>query len=210
MYFYKFIADVLRGDRPREESDTLGCLYPSSEPIRHSSPSGAWGGLSALEKCQMRLGIASQLAQVLREQVFEELHLTTSAGVSVNKLLSKMVASANKPNKQTVLVPTYHVLGQVLSTDMPIQKVPGIGFSATRRWNECGVNTAAELFEAVTAPSAAVVEKMSKKEIARAAELCTAKDSEMVKPSGAPKSIGAEVLILSVLALPDSYQYSYA
>ena len=66
------------------------------------------------------------IAGELREKILAEDHrLTVSAGVSYNKLLSKLSGGLNKPNNQTVLGPAG--LPSVLRTEMAVTRIPGIG-----------------------------------------------------------------------------------
>ena len=135
---------------------------------------------------------AHRHSERLRAVIKDELGLTTSAGISVNKLLAKLVASENKPNMQTVLLPTATALSQVLPSQLAVQRIPGIGFSATRRWNTFGVTTCLQLWLAAHTPTPEIHAEFSSKELELAAYLSAGLDSEGVKSSGAPKSIGAE------------------
>jgi len=53
--------------------------------------------------CDQRVKTGSGIASDMRKAIFEELGLTTCAGVSYNKVLAKIVGSQNKPNQQTTL-----------------------------------------------------------------------------------------------------------
>ncbi|WBW73299.1 mitotic cohesin N-acetyltransferase/DNA polymerase eta Eso1 fusion protein [Schizosaccharomyces osmophilus] len=46
---------------------------------------------------------AARIVKAIRDDIFESLHYTCSAGVSFNPMLAKLVSSRNKPNKQAVL-----------------------------------------------------------------------------------------------------------
>ena len=48
---------------------------------------------------------ATILAHKIRVQIFEELHLTASAGVSFNKFIAKVASDFNKPNGLTTIPP---------------------------------------------------------------------------------------------------------
>lgn len=52
-----------------------------------------------------RLSLASQFAQYLREIIFDRTEMTLSAGVSHNKLLSKLIGGFNKPDGLSCFVP---------------------------------------------------------------------------------------------------------
>ncbi|XP_026683726.1 uncharacterized protein LOC113469904 [Diaphorina citri] len=55
--------------------------------------------------CTTRLIIGSHIAHDIRHELLQTFHLTLSAGISYNKLLSKLVGSQHKPNQQTVIFP---------------------------------------------------------------------------------------------------------
>jgi len=75
-----------------------------------------------------RLQIAMHLAKHFRDSIADELGFTSSAGVSTNKLLSKLVSSVHKPDKQTLLVPGFEKL---FLSDMEIGKLPGLGYKSS-------------------------------------------------------------------------------
>ena len=60
----------------------------------------------------------------LRQNVKEKTGFTLSAGISRNKMLSKLVSGKNKPNKQTVL-PSHAVAN--LLRDLPLRDMNGFG-----------------------------------------------------------------------------------
>jgi len=88
---------------------------------------------------ELRLRVASHLAQYLRHQLEEQKGYTSTVGISTNKLLSKLVGNVHKPKNQTTLCPPY------LSTDgedgnvvkfmdaHDIRKVPGLGFKLSQQ-----------------------------------------------------------------------------
>ena len=55
--------------------------------------------------------------------------LSSSAGISVSKLLAKLVSSEHKPNQQTVFLPTPDRLSQLLPDDALVQRLPGLAVS---------------------------------------------------------------------------------
>lgn len=93
----------------------------------------------------IRLQWASQICRRVRRAILDRVGLTTSGGISTSKLLSKMVASRNKPDLQTVFVPTPHNLAVLMPPDLPVRKVSGIGRAAARRLSSIGITTIGEL-----------------------------------------------------------------
>ena len=82
----------------------------------------------------LRLCLGSHLARHLRHQLEHEQGYTCTAGISTNKLISKLVGSLNKPNGQTTLLPPYkpdvnhggsNVIDFIDGHD--VGKIPGIG-----------------------------------------------------------------------------------
>ena len=68
--------------------------------------------------------IGSRIAQEIRDQLRKDLNLTSSAGISYNKLLAKLCGSYRKPNDQTVLFAS-NVL--TFMDNLEMKKIPGIG-----------------------------------------------------------------------------------
>jgi DNA polymerase-4 len=80
-----------------------------------------------------RINSASKIARLIREQIYSEVGLTASAGISINKFLAKTASDINKPNGQKTILPN-----EVISflEQLPIQKFYGIGkVTATKMYN---------------------------------------------------------------------------
>ena len=60
-----------------------------------------------LDVTKNKLGIKSavKIARLVQEDIWQELHLTTSTGVSYNKFLAKMASDYQKPHGLTVILP---------------------------------------------------------------------------------------------------------
>ena len=67
---------------------------------------------------------ATRVAQTIREQIREELHLTASAGVAPNKFLAKIASDWRKPDGLFVIKPE-DVDDFLLS--LPVRRLPGVG-----------------------------------------------------------------------------------
>ena len=86
----------------------------------------------------LRLRLGAHLARFLRQKL-EERGFTATVGISVNKLLSKIVGSLHKPNAQTTLLPPYNATAHKASTvnlildALEINKIPGIGFKLCQK-----------------------------------------------------------------------------
>ncbi|KAF8466243.1 hypothetical protein BDZ91DRAFT_763353 [Kalaharituber pfeilii] len=114
--------------------------YPSSDTIDlqpeiqdHSGDSLEYSQCSTSDNpsshLYKRLFLAVHLSHYLRTQIHNIFNYTSSAGISTSKLTSKLVGSVNKPNKQTLLIPsaTQHFLDT-----HEIGKVPGIGYKTAQ------------------------------------------------------------------------------
>ena len=64
---------------------------------------------------------ATQVAREIRARIWQETHLTASAGISFNKFLAKMASDQNKPNGQFVITPE---VAPAFVEALPIGKVP--------------------------------------------------------------------------------------
>lgn len=88
-----------------------------------------------------RLAHGAMIASAIRKRVLEECSFTMSAGISVNKLLSKFASASNKPNKQTI-VPLCSVSN--LLRNVPLAKLRGLGGKLGKDVETFGVTTAGE------------------------------------------------------------------
>ena len=85
---------------------------------------------------------ATLLAQEIRQRIFDEVGLTASAGISVNKFVAKIASDFNKPNGQKTVRPD-----EVLSflEELPIRKFYGVGKVTTEKMYQLGIYTGVEL-----------------------------------------------------------------
>lgn len=85
---------------------------------------------------------ATLLAEEIRLRIFNELGLTASAGISINKFVAKIASDFNKPNGQKTVNPD-EVL-DFLSV-LPIRKFYGVGKVTTEKMYQLGIFTGLEL-----------------------------------------------------------------
>ena len=100
---------------------------------------------------ELRLRLGSHLANHLRGRLEREIGYTATVGISVNKLLSKLIGNEFKPNAQTTLLPPYNGgiptnLSNVLTflDKHDIGKIPGIGFKISQKLRELVLGRPAE------------------------------------------------------------------
>jgi DNA polymerase-4 len=85
---------------------------------------------------------ATLLAQEIRLRILNEVGLTASAGISVNKFVAKIASDFNKPNGQKTVNPE-----EILSflEVLPIRKFYGVGKVTTEKMYQLGIFTGLEL-----------------------------------------------------------------
>lgn len=205
--YYSELSDGLRRfvecwtDGAAVERLGLDELFVDASELVQRSESGPLGHVidgeadEAFEATYRRqLWAGSRLAADLRRAILEHVGLTTSAGISTNKLLAKVVCSRHKPNDQTTLVPTDRAVRRVLHDDFALAKVPGIGCATRRR---LGCDTIGELRARWTAGSLAAAEALL---------LCSGIDESPVRPSGRPLTVGVEESFWARPLLPEGLE----
>lgn len=85
---------------------------------------------------------ATLIAKEIRERIFNEVGLTASAGISVNKFVAKIASDYNKPNGQKTVNPE-DVLGFLEQLD--IRKFFGIGKVTAEKMYQKGIFTGKDL-----------------------------------------------------------------
>lgn len=87
---------------------------------------------------------AVKIAKMIQYDIWEELHLTASAGVSYNKFLAKIASDIEKPRGLTVILP--EEAEEVLSS-LPVDKFYGVGKKSVEKLHEMGVYTGQDLLK---------------------------------------------------------------
>lgn len=85
---------------------------------------------------------ATQIAQDIKQKIFDATHLTASAGVSFNKFLAKIASDQNKPNGIFVVKP--RVAEQFVET-LPIERFFGVGKVTAKLMHQLGIKTGWDL-----------------------------------------------------------------
>ncbi|XP_012235758.1 DNA polymerase iota [Linepithema humile] len=137
--------------------------------------------------CHTRLMIGSKIAAEIRNRIYEELHLTCSAGIAHNKLLAKLAGSINKPNQQTLVFPCS---GPMLLTAVgSVSKIPGVGQKTTELLLSNNIKTVDDLRRI---PLENLELKIGVDLARRLKDNAEGIDETAVKPSGKKQSIGLE------------------
>lgn len=85
---------------------------------------------------------ATLLAQEIRLRIFNEVGLTASAGISVNKFVAKIASDYNKPNGQKTVNPDEVI---AFLEQLPIQKFYGVGKVTAEKMFQLGIFTGLDL-----------------------------------------------------------------
>lgn len=88
------------------------------------------------------LGSATAVAEAIRREIREEIHLTASAGVAPNKLLAKIASDWRKPDGLFVIRP--HQVEAFL-LPLPVAKIHGVGKVMQGKLAALGIETVADL-----------------------------------------------------------------
>ena len=88
--------------------------------------------------------LAMDIAKEIRQAIWDELHLTASAGVSCNKLLAKIASDFRKPNGLTVVHPQRI---QAFLQHLPVENLWGVGPKTKQKMYDLMVHTCGQLRE---------------------------------------------------------------
>nr|ELR5252759.1 DNA polymerase IV [Providencia rettgeri] len=138
-----------------------------------------------LTDCSQLHGSATLIAEAIRQQIFDELQLTASAGIAPIKFLAKIASDMNKPNGQFVITPQN--IDQFILT-LPLRKIPGVGKVTAQKLADMGLTTCADVqnYDVVT-----LIKSMGK--FGQVLwERCHGIDERPVNPDRLRKSVGVE------------------
>lgn len=97
-----------------------------------------------LDVTENKLGIRSavKIAKLIQYDIWNELQLTASAGVSYNKFLAKIASDMEKPKGLTLILPED---AQRILANLPIEKFYGVGKKTVNRLHEMNIYTGQDL-----------------------------------------------------------------
>ena len=128
---------------------------------------------------------ATLIAREIRKRIFEELGLTASAGISINKFIAKVASDYNKPNGQKTVNPEEVI--QFLE-ELEIRKFYGVGKVTAEKMYKLGIFTGKDLKE----KSLEYLSDTFGKSGSYYYHVVRGIHNSEVKPHRTPKSIGAE------------------
>jgi DNA polymerase-4 len=85
---------------------------------------------------------ASLIAEEIRLRILNEVGLTASAGISVNKFIAKVASDVNKPNGQKTVSPDVVIS---FLEELPIRKFYGVGKVTAEKMYQLGIFTGLDL-----------------------------------------------------------------
>jgi DNA polymerase-4 len=91
---------------------------------------------------KLGIGSAITIAELIKKAIKEELHLTASAGVSVNKFAAKIASDMNKPDGLTFIGPSRM---EAFVAKLPVEKFFGVGKVTAEKMKRQGLFTGADL-----------------------------------------------------------------
>ena len=136
-------------------------------------------------KCHLFDNHATEIARSIKEEIYEETGLTSSAGVSVNKFLAKTGSGWHKPNGITVIPP--HKVNDFVR-DLPVKKIPGVGKVTLAKLQKLHIHTCGDLQQWNTADLVKHFGTFGKV----LAECARGEDQRAVQPHRPRKSLSVE------------------
>jgi len=91
---------------------------------------------------KLGIGSAMEIAKQIREAIKVELHLTASAGISINKFVAKVASDLNKPDGLTFIGPSKI---QVFMERLAVEKFHGVGKVTAAKMKQMQLYTGADL-----------------------------------------------------------------
>jgi len=128
---------------------------------------------------------ATLIAQEIRKRIFEEVGLTASAGISVNKFVAKIASDYNKPNGQKTVNPEEV---EAFLEQLDVKKFYGIGKVTAEKMYQLGIFTGFDLKQ----KSAEYLEQYFGNSGLQYYQIVRGIHESPVKPNRKIKSVGAE------------------
>ncbi|RZS99079.1 DNA polymerase IV [Aquimarina brevivitae] len=128
---------------------------------------------------------ATLIAKEIRQRIFEEVGLTASAGISINKFIAKVASDYNKPNGQKTVNPEDV---EAFLENLDVKKFYGVGKVTQAKMYEMGIYTGKDL----KGKSEAFLTEYFGKSGAHYYRIVRGIHLSEVKPNRERKSLGAE------------------
>ena len=145
---------------------------------------------------KMNIKYATDIAKRIKEEIYEEVGLTASAGVSYNKFLAKLASDYQKPSGLTVITKKNK---QQFLDSLPINKFFGVGKVTERQLRNLGINNGYDL----RMLELQQLEKIFKNRGYTFYQFARGIDYRPVQPHRERKSIGSETTLVENLDIED-------
>lgn len=140
-----------------------------------------------LDVTEDKLGIGSaiEIAKQIKQAIQDELQLTASAGVSINKFVAKIASDINKPNGLKFIGPSSI---EKFMEQLPVEKFFGVGKVTAEKMKNIGLHTGLDLKQ--------LTEQQLTQHFGKAGrfyyQIVRGIDNREVQPHRETKSMGAE------------------
>lgn len=131
-------------------------------------------------------GSATLIAKAIRQKIVETVHLTASAGISINKLLAKIASGWNKPDGMFVIRPQEV---DPFMKNLPVDELFGVGKVTAKKLHQLGLKTCSDL-QAISLLE--LINYFGEKGGNRLYEQCRGIDNRSVEPNRIRKSLSVE------------------
>ena len=91
---------------------------------------------------KQNIGSAIEVAKLIKKAIKDELQLTASAGVSINKFVAKIASDLNKPDGLTFIGPSQI---EAFMEQLPVEKFHGVGKVTAAKMKAMDIHTGADL-----------------------------------------------------------------
>jgi DNA polymerase IV len=91
---------------------------------------------------KQQIGSAIEIAKLIKQAIRDELQLTASAGISINKFVAKIASDINKPDGLTFIGPSS--IAEFMEK-LPVEKFHGVGRVTADKMKRMGLHTGADL-----------------------------------------------------------------
>jgi len=91
---------------------------------------------------KLNIGSAIEIAKQIKQAIKDELQLTASAGVSINKFVAKIASDINKPDGLIFISPSAI---EAFMEKLPVEKFHGVGKVTAEKMKKMGLHTGADL-----------------------------------------------------------------
>ncbi len=145
---------------------------------------------------KLNIGSAIEIARQIKQAIHDELQLTASAGVSVNKFVAKIASDFQKPDGLTFIGPSK--VTKFLEA-LPIHKFFGVGKVTAKKMNQMGVHIGADLKRF----SDIEIQQHFGKSGKFFYQMVRGMDERPVRPNRISKSVGSEDTFESDLTDPE-------